>query len=636
MKRDPSPTENRPAHPLAERGTWIGLGLLIVASVIVYAPVGDHGFVTYDDPEYIEDNPHVNGGLTLSGIGWAFTAFHSSNWHPLTWLSHMLDCELFGLDAGKHHAMAVVWHALNACLLFLLLLQARRARDDTFPAFFVAALFALHPLRVESVAWASERKDLLSAFFLFLLLMEYGRYVRTGSRRAWIASIVLYACGLASKPMLVSVPVLLWMVERWPLRRGAPAASPARPGDEPGDGPTGGPPGDTSWFENLHVRDKLPFLLLSAASVVLTLLSQSAGGALRSIESLPLDARLSNAVIATATYLGKSLVPAGLAYFHPHPALSEAATYTPWSPSFFASAALVLGLCVLAVRVRKRLPAFTFGWFAYLLLLTPVSGLVQVGEQAWAERYAYLPLIGIYIAIVFPLADRLRPRASWRRALVGLALLTLPILGWRARSHLKTWESSTRLYRNALEVTRNNYAAHHLLGNLSADQGGLQSGERHYRAALAIRPDYGPSHYGLGLLSQDAGELEAAIVWYREALEHDPNLAQAWLNLGSALAASWQSGPPRARTSERLMEARAAFEKVLELVPDQPEALLNLGGLCLMAGEPEAAVQYLEQLNRVRADAMSYGMLATAYEQAGRHTEAEQARARAARAENRP
>jgi len=606
--------------------------LLVVASVLVYAPVGEHGFVTYDDPEYIEQNPRVSGGLTLQGIGWAFTAFHSSNWHPLTWLSHMLDCELFGLEAGKHHAMAVVWHALNACLLLLLLLQARPERDDTFPAFLVAALFALHPLRVESVAWASERKDLLSAFFLFLLLMAYGHYVRTGSRRAWVGSIVLYACGLASKPMLVSVPVLLWMVDRWPLRRGSPTASPTRPSE----GPTGGPPGGPSWLGNLHIRDKLPFLLLSAASVVLTLLSQAAGGALRSIESLPLAARLSNAVIATATYLGKSLAPAGLAYFHPHPALSEAATYTPWSPSFFASLAVVLGLSVLAVRVHRRLGALTFGWFAYLLLLTPVIGLVQVGEQAWAERYAYLPLIGIYIAVVFPLSDRLTARPSWRRALVGLALLTLPLLAWRTRDHLATWESSTRLYRNALEVTHNNYAAHHLLGNLSADQGRPQSAERHYRAALAIRPDYGPSHYGLGLLSQDAGELEAAIVSYREATRHDPGLAQAWLNLGSALAASWQSGPPRARTSERLMEARAAFERVLELIPDQPEALLNLGGLCLMAGESQAAIECLERLTRVRPDALSHGLLATAYEQAGRHTEAEQARARAARAEERP
>ncbi len=598
----------------------MALLVLVTATCAVYAPLREHGFVTYDDPEYIYDNPHVREGLSFAGARWALFAFHSSNWHPVTWVSHMLDCELFGLDAGRHHALGLGLHALNAALLFVLLSRIGDGKRWV-EAFFVAGLFALHPLRVESVAWASERKDLLSGLFLFLVCLAYGSWVRSGSRVAYGWALGLFALGLAAKPMLVSLPGLLVLLDGWPLRRGfLSTTSPTHPGKRPA--------GTRLGYE--HWREKLPFLVLSLGSILLTLLSQAAGGALRSTESLPVLARVSNACVATVTYLAKTLAPFDLAYFHPHPALVDAASYSPWSGVFLISLLALLAITACAFLFRKRLPFLWMGWLSYLLLLSPVIGIVQVGEQAWAERYAYLPLIGIYIALVYSVAEAVRARETWQRPVMALGVVALMAMGLRTREQVGTWRDSETLYLHALSVTKDNYAAHHLLGNVYAEKQDERAAGEQYAAALAIRPDYGPSYYGKGLLLQNAGQLQGAVEAYRLAIEHDPDLVQAQLNLGSALATLWQSGPPAARTSERWLEAQGAFEATLERIPEQPDALLNLGGLYLMVSDPGAALDYLERAATLRGDAISYEMLADAYDQVGRAEDAERARAQLA------
>jgi tetratricopeptide (TPR) repeat protein len=602
----PSPGEGR--------GRWIAALLgIALATFLVYAPVAENGFVTYDDPEYIYDNPHVRGGLSLEGMGWAFSAFHSSNWHPVTWLSHMLDCQLFGLEAGSHHLVSVALHALNAALLFLLLAHATRR---FLASLVIAGLFALHPLRVESVAWASERKDLLCALALFLLCFAYARHRRTGSLRSYLWALALFAIGLAAKPMLVSVPVLLLILDRWPLSRKAfaTARSPraaTSPGP-PGDGPFGGAVGYGSLLE------KIPFFLLSAASIGLTLFGQAAGGSLRSIEALPIAARLSNAVLATTTYLTRSVLPLDLAYFHPHPALTTPA-HSPWSAAFFVSLIVLAGITAAAVLLRRRHPYLLAGWLWYLVMLAPVVGIVQVGEQAWAERYAYLPLIGVYTGAVLWVADVLDRRARWRPAGLAVAAFALIAAGVKTRLHVATWRDSRALYSHALDATHNNYAAHHGLANVLSGAGDRKAATEHHRRALAIYPGYAPAHFDLGLLHQEAGELEPAIASYRLALRSQPGLVVAHLNLGSALASQWQASPEASRSSATLVEALAAFEKTIELAPDHPDAFLNLGGLSLMAGRIPQAVDSLERAAELRGDAPTLRMLGLAYLQAQRH-----------------
>ena len=562
-----------------DRGRVLIVALLLVAGVVAsYAGVASHEFVTYDDPQYVVQNPYVNGGLSTENLKWAFTRSHSSNWHPLTWLSHQLDCELFDLRAGSHHVVNLGLHALNAVLLLLAL---RALTNRLVPSAMVAALFAFHPLRVESVAWISERKDLLSGAFFLLALGAYARHARRPSTRRLALALALFALGLLAKPMLVTVPFVLLLLDVWPLGRfGGTAASavlpslaPTHPGSMPGE--TVRARGGFRLF-----LEKLPFFVLAALSSVVTVIAQRAGGSLSSFEAIPLGARVANAPVAVGAYLAQTFWPARLAYFYPHPALVGRTQ----ALAALASALFLTAVSVLAWRIRQRQPHVFVGWFLFLGMLVPVLGLVQVGEQARADRYAYLPTIGLYVALVWSLAELVRARPILRRSMIAAMPLVLAVLALVTRAQAATWSNSESLYRHALSSTSRNYAAHSALASVLWLRGEHDHARTQFDAALSIRPDYGPALYGLGLIEQQRGNVERAIEHYRAALVGLPNLAAVHLNLGSLLAGRGET-----------VEAALEFERALELDPEQADASYNLALLLIAHGDPEGAIGYLER-----------------------------------------
>ncbi len=522
--------ENTETRPRTRHALLISL-LLLVATVGAYGRVGDAEFLRFDDGEYVVDNPAVRRGLTLEGLRFAFTEFHSSNWHPLTWLSHMLDVELFELDPAAHHAVNVLLHASSAILLFLFFARTTRA---SVRSALLAGAFALHPLRVQSVAWVSERKDLLSGSCFALLLLAWSRYAERPSRARYGIALAFFALGLLAKPMLVSVPFVLLLVDRWPLARREPGTR--------------------------LLLEKLPFVVLALASCAVTLAAQRAGGALASTLEIPLEDRLSNAVSSVWIYLREFFWPSGLAYFHPHPALVDPA-WRAWSAAALAAGASLVLTTGLVLALSRSRPALLAGWGWTLVMLLPVLGLVQVGEQAWAERYAYLPLVGLAAALFFGFDAP----AALERPLAILALLLVALCGgltWRATG---AWLSSQELYERALATTENNYMAHAGLANVLRDQERTAEAREEYERALASRPNFAPALYGLALLEQETGDRGRAIELYERALASHPGLAQAHLNLGTCLG--------EAGDLDRAIEE---FGRVLALVPGQPEARANL------------------------------------------------------------
>lgn len=503
-----------------ERPRRDGLAFLALAAATfaVYGRVAGHEFVSLDDGSYISANPQVSAGLTREGLVWAFTHFHSSNWHPLTWLSHMLDVQLFGLDAGKHHLVNVGLHALNACLCFAGLRRMTRA---WWPSLLVAFLFALHPLRVESVAWAAERKDVLSGTFFFLTLLAYERYARVPSlaRYAWVLLAVVL--GLLAKPMLVTLPPLLLLLDVWPLAR--------REGAHP-----------AGWKR--LVVEKLPLFLLTMGSMALTLAAQRAGGAMRSFAHLDASERVATALLGYAAYLGKSLWPFGLACFYPHPALDAPRSFEPFGAAVLGAAALLAGLTGLAVAVRRRMPAVPVGWFWFLGMLVPVIGLVQVGRQWIADRYAYLPLIGIYVALVFGLRGLVPPRRERAAVAIGFALAAL--CGVVSFVQVGTWRTSETLYAHAVEVDPRNSVAQINLGAVLELRGDLVGAREHYEAALEAAPRQMMALDNLIRVLQRLGDREAAIAALQRKLRLRPDDAAArrkLLQLGGELPPD----PPR-------------------------------------------------------------------------------------------
>jgi tetratricopeptide (TPR) repeat protein len=517
--------------PRVTRGArWIPLGLAL-ATFVVYARVLDAEFLRFDDGEYVVDNPAVRAGLTASGARWALTAFHSSNWHPLTWLSHMLDVELFDLDAGRHHAVNVLLHAATAVLLQWFFARATRA---PIRSALLASVFALHPLRVQSVAWVSERKDLLAGLAFALLLLAWLRYAERPTRGRYLAALGAFACGLLAKPMLVSAPLVLLVLDRWPLARDVPLRR--------------------------RLLEQVPFVALALASCLLTLAAQRAGGALSTSLELPLVARLSNACVGVWIYLAKLVWPSGLAYFHPHPALVDPA-WKPFSAAALAAAGALVAAALALLVAGRRNPAVLVGSAWTVAMLLPVLGIVQVGEQAWAERYAYLPLVGPTIALFFGV--RAAPAVERTLGLLcAVALVPLAVLTWRATG---AWLGSEALYRQALIATERNYMAHTGLANVARDAGGIDQARAQYEAALEIRPAFAPALYGLGLVEQERGNRARAIELYERAIASLPGLAQAHLNLGTCLG----------ETGE-LDRAIEEFGIVLALRPGEPAARANL------------------------------------------------------------
>jgi len=542
--------------PPNPRTTLLALALLVVAATFaIYAPVAHHGFVAYDDDLYVTANPMVLRGLSADGLRWAFTTDHATNWHPLTWLSHMLDVELFGTDAGIHHLVGVSLHALNGVLLLLAL---RALGISLGVAGFAALAFAVHPLRVESVAWASERKDLLGGLGWMLSLLAYARYARRPSVGGMGLLAGALTLGLLAKPMLVTLPIVLWLLDRWPLERTASAAR--------------------------RLLEKLPLTLPVLASCALTLWAQSR--AVRDLDALPFDARLSNAFVATATYVWQTLLPHGLAFFHPHPALVEGASYEPWRPSALLAAAFVCGLSLTAWRLRGRAAWLTTGWFWFLVGLLPVLGLVQVGAQAWAERYAYLPTIGLYLVLASGARVALKKLAPRHGSLIGCVAAAAVLAAWatRAREQVHVWKDSRTLFAHAVDVTERNWVAHNLLGLQLVEAGELGEGLAQYELALAARPGATRPLYNAALVHLRRGELERAAKRLEEALASSPGFAAAHATLGIV----------QGRLG-LFAEARRSFERALTLDPTDAATHANLGSLLVVLGDDRDALRHLRR-----------------------------------------
>jgi tetratricopeptide (TPR) repeat protein len=554
---------------------WI-YAALTAAIFIVYAAVLRFGFVNYDDPVYLAQNPNVRDGLTASGIVWAFSHSFAGNWFPLTWISHMLDCQLFGLDAGAHHFTNLVLHTAATLLLFAVLNRITRAR---WQSAFVAAVFAIHPLHVESVAWIAERKDVLSAFFWMVTLWTYARYVERPGRARYLWTLAAFALGLMAKPMLVTLPVILLLLDYWPFARG------------------------------LRIKEKLPFFALSAAVCVVTYFAHVQAKAVISLETIPATLRIENALISYAAYIEKMFWPSSLAVFYPY-LKSELAL-----PAVLAA----IGLAGVTSLVRLR-PYLLVGWLWYLVTLAPVIGLIQAGLQARADRYMYLPMIGLAIMIAWGGAELLHFRPQAQLALAATALAACAIVTWMQVAY---WQDGVTLFQRAVDVTGDNYVArfnlahdlrergdtdgairqlreavriqpdsgfaHNELGDLLGKQGQLDEALTELRQAEVSLPDDAALHYRIGILLGTAGHAQQAADELSQSIRLNPNNADAHRNLGISLA-----------MMERLPEAIVEFRTAVELNPDDANARFNYGVALVNVGQTREAVAQLEEAVRLQ------------------------------------
>ncbi|HUE37447.1 MAG TPA: tetratricopeptide repeat protein [Candidatus Acidoferrum sp.] len=519
--------------------------LLALVTLAVYLPVVNNGFILYDDGDYVTQNKMVRGGLTLAGVKWAFTTFSSANWHPLTWLSHMTDCELFGVNAAGSHVVNALFHAINTVLLFALWLQLTR-RDSGqkdgglprepngfWPGAFIAALFALHPLHVESVAWAAERKDVLSTFFGLLALLCYARYAANGKGRSqwyWLA-LLLFACGLMSKPMLVTLPFVMLLLDYWPLER----------------------------FNRTGVKrllvEKIPFFLLTIASCVVTYLAQKTG-AVRSLAQVPLPYRFENAMVAVATYLLKMIWPTRLAVIYPMPHSIPAAT-------FIVCLGILIFITVAVWLARKKNPFLLVGWFWFLGTLVPIIGLVKVGDAAMADRYTYIPSIGIFVAVAFGAQKNLARRVKF--VLPTAAVFILIPLVLITERQLQFWRDDETLFKHAMDVTTNNVDAIINYGVALEDEGKPVKALAQYRRAEALGPSY-LAHADVGNLLLYMGDTNGALEEFRQAVQLAPDLSTLHARLGKALV---ETGHFAEGTNE--------FFEAMRLAPSDPSPHVELG-----------------------------------------------------------
>jgi len=574
---------------------------LIVATLAVFWQVRNHELVNFDDHHYITENPHLQAGLTPKNVIWAFTTTHASNWHPLTWLSHTLDCQLYGLNPSGHHLTSVLLHLANTLLLFLVL---RRMTGALWRSGFVAALFALHPLHVESVAWVAERKDVLSTLFWMLTIWAYCRYVSRPVLIRYLLIALFFTLGLMAKPMLVTLPLVLLLLDYWPLGRLQIGGSHSAHNLLVEVSDTGKQKKSSALR---LVLEKFPLFALAAISSVVTLIAQQRGGALGSVDLYPIKIRVANAFISYVSYMGKMIWPHHLTVYYPYPRSAL--------PIWQAAGAALILICVsiAIMRASRQQPYLSVGWLWYLVTLVPVIGLVQVGTQAMADRYTYVPLIGLFIIIAWGFPDLLE---KWRHRRIGLDLLAGAVLlismicTWKQLHH---WRNSITLWQHALSVTQNNYLAHENLGiafaeqgmfeeaiaqqrkatqimpnsaeahnNLAvalAQQGRFTEAVTHYYEVLRLRPDTAEAHNNLGNAMVELGKIEAAVDHYLRAIQLEPQYAEAYNNLGNALA-----------QQRKLNEAIAHYAQALRIKPTYAKAHNNLGVALARQGRFDEAI----------------------------------------------
>jgi tetratricopeptide (TPR) repeat protein len=542
--------------------------LLALATLLVYLPVTHFDFVNYDDQDYVTENSAVQNGLTFAGIKWAFTTGHASNWHPLTWLSLMLDAELFGSHAGGFHFVNALFHSANTVLLFALLL---RLTNRLWPCAFIAALFAWHPLHVESVAWISERKDVLSTFFALLSLLSYEKFAKENCRRSFWSALIFFALALMAKPMFVTLPFVMLLLDYWPLKRFSPPAS-----------------------QFSLLLEKIPFFLLTAISCVVTFLvqSQQGGAAVASLELVPLHYRILNSIIAYGRYLLNMVWPVNLSVVYP---LSE---HLHWMYAAAAASGIVLFLISwLVARAWRRLQYLIVGWLWFLGTLVPVIGLVQVGSAALADRYTYFPLIGIFIAGAFGFCDLMNRFQISKIIPASAAILTLATCLILTEKQLRYWQNSETLFAHAVAVTKNNHVAHVNLGVALEENGNLNEALTQYRAAEQLAPEFYHIHNNLGNLLDKMGDQAAALAEYRQAIQLNPSSPLLHNDAGIVLS---ELG--------RFPEAMAEFTNALRLDPDYSATHARLGDTLLKQGrDAEAIAQFNEAM---RLDPLNFNIYA--------------------------
>jgi protein O-mannosyl-transferase len=537
---------------------WICLFLTIL-TLAVYHQVGSHQFVNFDDGGYIYENPRVVDGLTIDNIVWAFTTGHESNWHPVTWISHMIDCNIYGLDPGRHHATNLFIHICNALLLFLLL---RKLTGELWPSALVAALFSIHPLQVESVAWVSERKNLLCGLFWILTLLGYIRYIARPCLGRYLAMISFFALGLMAKPMIVTLPFVLLLLDYWPLCRTRSRL-----------------PRYRIWYP--LIVEKIPFFLLSALSSAVTLLVQQKGGAVTSFQAYPLWARVANATVSYAAYIKNMVWPFNLAIFYPLPG-----EISVWQ--VLGATCLLSAISFWVLKNANRRPYALVGWLWYAGTLIPVIGLVQVGSQAMADRYAYLPAIGLFMGIVWTAAGFFRNRKiekKWPAITAAAALVIFSITTWIQAGY---WKDSFHLFSRALSVTSKNYVAHNNLGLALEARARPDEAAFHYSKSLQIHPEYGPALINSGNALAKKGNIEGAIRHYSKALKLKPGNSRAYKNYGLAMV---RMGRPD--------EAISLFRKALQIDPDYPDAHNDIGIALAVQGKIDEAISHFKEALRL-------------------------------------
>lgn len=542
---------------LASWGIVIGLVALVA---ILYGRTGSFAAQgDYDDDEYVYANGDVLQGLSADGLRWAVTAYHAANWHPLTWISHMTDVQVFGRDPGPHHLVNAGIHAANAVLLFLVL---RAATSAFWPSAIVAALFAVHPLNAESVAWISQRKSVLSTLFLFLAIGAYVSWTRRrGAGRAALVAVLL-ALGLLAKPMLVSAPLLFLALDFWPLGRLESLAD-LRP----------------------RLVEKIPLFAVAGGASAATLMAQSAGGAIASTANFPIPERIANALVSTVLYLRDGFWPEGLACFYPHPvSIGERTSLL----AAFGSAILLLAITALVVASRRTHSWLLFGWSWFLCSLAPVIGLIQVGSQSRADRYTYVPMIGVFVAVVWEIAARVRQsRTATRTAVVAgtVALAALSVVAW---FQIGTWRNAETLNTHALKVTRRNWTAANNLGTFRMKNNDMDGALASFVDAARFKPDYEEAFYNEGVALNALQRYPEAVEAFRRNLQLAPENTDGWDHVGYALVAL-----------HRYPQALKAFETALSQRPNDAMALHGAGAMHDTLGDRNGALQYLARLEQV-------------------------------------
>ena len=543
---------------------------LVVSTLSVYWQVAHHDFINLDDTSYVTENPLVQSGVTKKGLVWALTESHSANWHPLTWISHMLDCQLFGVKAGQHHLINLLFHIANSLLLFGVI---RKMTGALWQSAFVAALFALHPLHVESVAWVAERKDVLSTFFWILCMWAYADYTKRPRIGQYFLVAIFLTLGLLAKPMVVTLPFVLLLLDYWPLDR----LHLGQLKDKPKSG-----------FNKLSLSrllwEKIPLFVLSVASSILTFVVQKQGGGVAPPDQFLVNIRIPNAFVSYVGYIGKMLWPGGLAVFYPYPEIIPL-----WKSA--GAGLLLFSLSILFIRAVRTRPYLIVGWLWYLGTLIPVIGLIQVGNQAMADRYTYIPLIGLFIIVAWSIPDvlerwRYRQIALWISA--GLLLSALTVCTWLQVRH---WKNSISLFKHALKVTENNYLAHNNLGTALIDDGRHTEAIQHYSEALRIKPRYPLAQYNLGNTKAEQGRYGEAIEHYTEAIRLAPGYFKAHNNLANMLL--YQG---------RADKAIAHYLKALEIKPDYANAHSNLGIALAQKGNLDKAARHFREALRINPD----------------------------------